>query len=128
MSAHRINAAEARDKLGGAELVGVDASDLRVVSLDFHSGSTTEHIVLSAHVDRLVAASKRLHFRPGVNPHNGNETSRIWRIRVSELRANGPYWWATPNLNENGDPAGAFIIQPSIAKTVWQDPDFEVDA
>lgn len=126
MGAHSINLADAREKLGGAALEGVAASDLRVVTLDFVGGGSSSHIALADQVDTLVDASKRLHFAPGVNPATGEETARIWRIRVSELRAGGPYWWSTPNLGDNGQPSGALIINEGIFSTAWIDEDHEV--
>lgn len=124
---HDIDPLAARDRLGGAKLHGVSASDLRVVAMDFHSGSSTEHMVLAEQLDVFIDACKSLHFKPGINPHNGAETSRIWRLRVSELRASGPYWWAQTRLGTDADGEGAFTISAGISKTVWQDENYQPD-
>lgn len=126
MSAHGIDMTSAREKLGGASLASTAAADLRVVTLDYVEGGAVSHIVLQEHVATLVEASKRLHFAPGVNPATGEATARIWRIRVAELRAGGPYWWSTPNLGNNGQPDGALIINEGIFTTAWIDEDHEV--
>lgn len=123
---HQIDMKTARDTLGGAELTGVLAADLRVVTMDYRNGAPTSNIILAEHLDTFVEACKRLHFKPGVNPANGNETARIWRIRVSHLMAHGPYWWSTPNLGQNGQPGGALIISEGIFETVWVDETYEV--
>lgn len=123
-STYGINIKDACEKLGGALPDGVLATDLRIVTMDWVSGAPTEHIVLASQVALFIEACKRLHFNPGVNPANGNETSRIWRLRVSELRAHGPYWWACPSLDGQGE--GALTFGAGISKTVWIDPGHEV--
>lgn len=122
----KIDMEAAADRLGGAELTGVLAADLRVVSLDFVQGTPSTHILLAEQVGIFVEASKRLHFNPGVNPATGVETSRIWRIRSSTLMAHGPYWWSTPNLGDNGQPDGALIIRDGLGDTLWIDETHEV--
>lgn len=122
---HQIDREAAREKLGGAKLAGVLAADLRVVSLDFVKGAPVEHIVLADELDMFIEACVRLHFNPGINPGNGCETSRIWRLRVSELAAYGPYWWAMPSLGECPSRAGAMTIHGSVGRTVWRDEKYE---
>lgn len=124
----QIDRTAARDKLGGAPLTGVLASDLRVVSMDWVDGAPTEHIVLASELTMFVEACKRLHFSPGVNPANGNETARIWRLRVSDLMAHGPYWWAQPGLGDVIPRVGALTISAGISRTAWIDEEYEVAA
>ncbi len=114
------------NRLGGAALNRVNAADLRVVSIDWKDGNSTEHIVIAEQLDVFLEACKRLHFRPGINPHNGVETARMWRLRVAELRAYGPYWWAKPGLDETPSD-GAFTIRGGISRTVWRDETHEAD-
>lgn len=121
---HGINADDARDKIGGATLEGVNVADLRIVAMDWVDGAPTEHMVLESQLDLFIEACKRLHFNPGINPANGVECARIWRLRVSELRAHGPYWWACPSLDSGNE--GAFTISAGVSKTVWMDPDHDV--
>ena len=122
---HAIDMAAADQALNGANPADVFAADLRVLTLDFRKGTPTQHIVLASQLDAIIEASKRLHFEPGVNPANGNQNSRIWRLRVAELNAYGPYWWSTPDLGRNGDPDGALIFQAGVSKTVWIDESYD---
>lgn len=125
MPADQIDRAAALDKLGGASLTGVLAIDLRVVTMDFVDATPTEHIVLADELDMFIEACKRLHFNPGVNPANGNETAKIWRLRVADLNAHGPYWWAQPGLGDAIPRVGALTIHSGISRTVWRDEEYE---
>jgi hypothetical protein len=121
----KIDMEAAKYNLGGAPLVGVPATDLRYVRMDFRSGQPTTHIVLADELDVFIEACKRLHYSPGANPASGKETSRIWRLSVAHLMACGPYWWSTPNLGDNGQADGALIINEGIYRTIWRDETYE---
>lgn len=95
--------------------------DIRQVTLCFVGGSANTYLVHKDHVDRFVVASKRLHFKPGKNPHNGEGASKIYQITVAALEPGGPFWWSTPDLQNNGDPAGAQIIDARSTEIVWTD-------
>lgn len=99
-------------------------SEMRKVTLLFLEGDPHHYLIPADQVDRFVEASKRLHWKPGRNPHSGLETSKIWRIAVSELECRGPYWWTVPDLQENGDPAGAQIIDEGRSRVVWSDEEY----
>jgi len=118
--------AEDAKRLDGASLDRVSAAALRVVSLDWIDGRSTEHMVIVDQLDVFVEACKRLHFSPGVNPYNGVETARIWRLRVAELRGYGPYWWAKSELDVKPS-AGAFTVRGGISQTVWRDENHDPD-
>lgn len=126
MTRDQIDPAAARDKLGGAPLAGVLATDLRYVRMDFRKGRSTTHIVLADELDTFIEACTRLHYSPGVNPVTSVETARIWRLSVAELMAGGPYWWSTPNLGDNGQECGALIVNEGIFRDVWRDETYEV--
>lgn len=96
-------------------------SDVRQVTLHFVEGAGSTFLVPLAEVGRFVEASKRLHFKPGINPHNGVNTSKIWKITSASLECRGPFWWTVPDLQNNGDPAGARIIDGGVEKTEWID-------
>lgn len=100
-------------------------SQIRRVTLHWRDGgpfdAPTSYLIPASEVDRFVEASKRLHFKPGKNPHNGGKTKRIWRITVAELELHGPFWWTTPDLMENGDPAGAHTLDSYHEREVWAD-------
>jgi hypothetical protein len=68
---------------------------------------------------RLLAV--RLHHDPGVNPHNGRKTRRIWKITVVELEWLGPFWWSTPDLQKNNAATGVPVLDSYNEKTVWHD-------
>lgn len=124
----KIDRAAALDKLGGAALTGVLATDLRVVTMDFCDSTPTEHMVLAEELDLFIEACKRLHFNPGVNPSTGVETARIWRLSVADLNAHGPYWWAQPGLGDAIPRVGALTVHKGISRTVWRDEEYEVAA
>jgi len=96
-------------------------ADVRKVTLCFVGGGFSSYLVLASELDRFVEASKRLHFQPGRNPHNGVEAARIWQITVGEFELRGPFWWTVPDLQNNGDPRGARVIDVGIDHPVWQD-------
>ena len=84
--------------------------DLRKVILYFCGGGCSEHIVKTTDLAKFIEASQRLHYEPGINPHNGKVTARLSCIEVSKLVSGGPYWWSTPSLKENGDPDGVEVF------------------
>lgn len=100
-------------------------SEIRKVELAFHGTSPSSYLVLESEVERFVEACKRLHYKPGVNPHNGAQTAKLWKISVGPLEFNGPYWWTVPSLARNDDPDGARIIDCYGGKVVFIDPDDE---
>jgi hypothetical protein len=111
--------------LNGSDLGGLKASELRIVTLCFYDCSPTTHFVRECDVEKLVQASLKLHYKPGINPYNGVETARLYRILVAPLRIDGPFWWSTPNLENNEDPSGARIIQGGVDSVAWKDPDYK---
>lgn len=78
----------------------------------------------------MVTATKKLHHKPGINPHNKGETAKIGAILSQPLEATGPYWWSTPDLQNNGDPRGAKIWSWNSDKeeVLWQLDDFDLEA
>ena len=102
----------------------MDISDVRQVSLYYIGGAPTSYLIPIGEVDRFVEASKRLHWRPGKNPHNGADAAKIWKITVSSLELRGPFWWTVPDLQKNGDPAGARFIEGGSGKVVFVDDEY----
>lgn len=96
-------------------------SDIRQVTLCFVGSTPTSYLIPAAEVDTFVAAAKRLHWKPGKNPHNGEEAAKVWQITVSKLEQRGPFWWTVPDLQNNGDPRGAHIIDGGVGRVVFQD-------
>jgi len=83
------------------------------------NGEDVRNIVLASEAEAMKAACYTLHVDPGVNPHTNNKTAETSEILIEplgedvdikKLRANGPYWWSTPDLQKNGDPKGAVIF------------------
>lgn len=99
-------------------------SEIRRVTLCYQEGAPVSYLVHQSEVDTFVEASKRLHFKPGKNPHNGGETAKVWRITVAKMESLGPFWWTVPDLGRNGDPAGAQIIDGGNERTVFTDEEY----
>ena len=103
-------------------------ADFRRVTLTFrheNGCSLSSHVVHKDEVDRLIEASKSLHYDPGVNPYNGGKTSQIIMISVAEPYITGPYWWSTPGLGKTKDESsGASLINWSD-RHVWLSPEYE---
>lgn len=111
----------------------VQASDLRQVTLYWVTvtgGNSTNYIVLAEDLERMVIATKKLHNEPGINPHNGVKTVKIGAIVSQPLKATGPYWWSTPDLQNNYDPRGARIWTWNSKKEeiLWQLDGFDLEA
>jgi hypothetical protein len=96
-------------------------SEIRQVTLNYVGGSPASYLIHKSEVDAFVEASKRLHFYPGKNPHNGEEAAKVWQITVAKMEMRGPYWWTVPDLQNNGDPAGAHIIDGAVGRPVFTD-------
>lgn len=96
-------------------------SAVRKVTLCWVESAPTSFLVAESDVDTFVEATRRLHWKPGRNPHNGGECSKIWRITVATMEMRGPFWWTVPDLQNNGDPRGARIIDGGIDRVVWVD-------
>lgn len=80
-----------------------------------------EYVLHKDEVDKFVEAQKRLHHDPGVNPHNGSKTAEVISIDVCEFGATGPFWWSTPDLQNNQDPAGAIIMARDYVRVnIWR--------
>lgn len=105
-------------------MTDIQLSDVRKVTLYYIGTTPSSFLIPAAEVDRFVDASKRLHWKPGRNPHNGCEASKVYQITVGTMEARGPFWWTTPDLQNNGDPAGARIIDVGTERTVWVDDEY----
>lgn len=100
-----------RNAVAATDYGRINASPVVMVSIYFEGVRTpTEHMVLGTEWQKFVYATLRLHYVPGVNPHNNVHTARASRIVIKYLRASGPYWWSTPHLEKSFDPAGASIL------------------
>ncbi len=102
-------------------------SDVRKVSLHWIEGAPTSYFVLSAEVSTFVEASKRLHWRHGINPHvkdRDNTCAKLWRISAAVLEFQGPFWWTVPDLQKNDDPRGARIIGGGKEETLFIDEEY----
>jgi len=90
-------------------------------------GDTATHMVSGNDVQRFVKATLELHYKPGKNPHNGMETTKVVKITARSLRHDGPFWWSTPGLKDNDDPKGAVIWSWEYAEEVlWEHPEKKV--
>lgn len=94
-------------------------SDIRKVEVHWVEGRpSTSYLIHVDEIDKFVEATKRLHFKPGINPHQTDRKARkcakIWRIDVQKLVFKEPYWWTTPDLGVSGKMVGARIIDGEI--------------
>lgn len=96
-------------------------SAVRKVTLYWVETAPTSFLVAESDLNTFVEATKRLHWKPGRNPHNNAECSKIWRITVAKMKMRGPFWWTVPDLGNNDDPRGARIIDGGIEKVIWAD-------
>ena len=81
---------------------------------------STMHLVPKAHLERFKEATLKLHHDPGVNPHDGGKTARLYQMTASPLQLAGPYWWTTPDLKSHGHPSGATIISTDrSSENLW---------
>jgi hypothetical protein len=96
-------------------------STVRKVTLCWVKSPPTSFLVSESDVATFIEATKRLHWKPGRNPHNGEGCSKVWQITVAKMELRGPFWWTVPNLQNNDDPRGARIIDGGIGKVVWTD-------
>lgn len=94
----------------GPHLGDPKLSEMRQVELHYIDRAPDKYLVHQCEVRKFVEASKRLHFKPGKNPHNGAKCPKIFQITVSRLRPTGPFWWTTPDLQNNHDPNGARVF------------------
>jgi hypothetical protein len=95
-------------------------SDLRLVKAYFvGENSPTTYIIHHEEVDTFVAATRKLHFNPGVNPHNGGKTTVVWHIEVCAITPTGPFWWTTTDLQNNNDPNGATVYEDYSREQVF---------
>jgi len=94
--------------------------ELVLVRLHFPA-SSQEHIMQRSDVKKFVEASLKLHFEPGINPHNKVKTTKIWMITQDSLKSLGRFWWSTPDLMKNEDPNGAEIWGWAREKILWHE-------
>lgn len=74
-------------------------SELAEVTVSYETSQPSKYIVPVADLDLFFAATIKLHYAPGVNPHNGNKTTRACRIEARALEVDNDYlWWADPLL------------------------------
>ncbi len=96
------------------------AKYLRLVELEFVDGSAARHIVSAGETAPLIFASVKLHNYPGINPHNNQQTLGLKRIVIYEIGQSGPFWWSTPDLQNNGDQNGAQILDWKFSHVAWE--------
>ena len=87
----------------------------------------TTYIVAETQLATFMAALLKLHYEPGVNPHNGGKAAEALCITAAKLQTSGPYWRSVPDLQNNGDPNGAIIFDWEMSPTIlWVRPGVEL--
>ncbi len=94
------------------------------VILTFEGDLRSEHIIREDELETFLKASIRLHYSPGMNPHNKKRTAVLTSIKIGSLVPTGPFWWSTTNLKENYNPRGAKIWTWEEEKEIWKDGKF----
>ncbi len=82
-------------------------SDLRLFEVFFDKDERQASIIEKSDEDKLLEATKFLHFAPGVNPFNKKLTARAVVIRVGKPGFSDPLTWLDPGRtaqDENGVP------------------------
>lgn len=100
-------------------------SQLALVKITFYHVSDNGNCIPStpmvrymhqSQVDTFIEATVRLHHSPGINPHNGAETAKLWEIKVAGLQEDTvSYWWCNPDLKSNGSAQGAQLNNDTFA-------------
>lgn len=94
------------------------------VVLIFENNSRSEYIIREDELETFLKASIKLHYSPGLNPHNKKRTAILTSIKIGSLVPTGPFWWSTANLKENNNPGGAKIWEWGKKKELWKDGNF----
>lgn len=93
-------------------------SDFRKIEVYYVGSSPASYLLHVDDIDKFVKATVKLHFKPGINPHQTDKRARkcakIWKIEVQKLGFKGPYWWTMPNLGCNDETDGARILDGEI--------------
>ena len=96
-------------------------SELREVTLWFKEAlPSSTYWVRVCDLEKFIEACKELHYRPGINPHNGRKAACLKEITVKRFKMFGPYWWSTPGLQNNYDKRGACIAMDSEKQIVFE--------
>lgn len=89
-------------------------SEFCIVEYLFQDNSTYhKEIVHRNEVDEFCEALLRLHYEPGVNPHNNGKTAKIIAINVLRCEPRGAFWWTSPSLDGED---GAMMFGASYVK------------
>jgi hypothetical protein len=99
----------------------------------------SEYVLMKQDVRKMLKATLQLHWKPGVDPHNGRPTRQVEQILVCSqneptpvtshyLVSSGPFWWSTPGLKTDTYRFGARLYEnrESIkfpnTKVLWVKP------
>jgi len=90
------------------------------VTVVYDDDDYNEYLMMDIDLDTFVAATKKLHNDPGVNPVDGREAAKIKAIYVSYPRID-QYWWTAESL-ESDDPTAAHLITWGETVCHWNAP------
>ena len=105
----------------------VKANDLVWMEIFFQNAPSTKHLLRRIDVEKMVKAYKNLHYAPGINPHNGAITSKIFKITMAPLVLKEDYWWTKPNLDTIPNEEGAHMIEDGYQITLWEDRPYIIE-
>ena len=89
-------------------------------------GGRDRYIVTEEHSQRFLQALLCLHFEPGVNPHTKTRAKRLKMVTYRDLKPRGPFWWTTPDLQNDDDPNGALIWDWEVESHILFDADLSL--
>lgn len=98
-------------------------AELRRVRLYFKgSDNPTEDYMHKDQVAIYLEAKLQLHYQPGINPYNGNQTCVLWKVESEKLSDSTIYWHTTPGLDEKKS-AGAPVSYFHRESRLWSHPE-----
>jgi len=68
------------------------------------------YFVSKKDVDNMITATFRLHYEPGINPHNNKKADKIKMLKI-ELPTKHSYWWTSADLTDQNPEQKAEIFE-----------------
>src|SRR4051812_26779763 len=94
-------------------------SEVRKVTLYYVDGTRDEFIIPTSQINKFVIASVKLYATSGLNPYCHIMTSKLCKIISTTLRLRGPFWWSTPDLEDDDNPDGAKVFVSDHPHILW---------
>ncbi|MFH1315273.1 MAG: hypothetical protein ABIH67_02635 [Candidatus Uhrbacteria bacterium] len=115
-----ISCAGDPDSLMEGQMAQASLDHIVSVTVVYDDDDYNEYLMIDSDLDTFVAATKKLHNDPWVNPFDGREATKVAAIYVSYPRID-QFWWSAPSLQAD-DPAAAFLITWGKTECFWNAP------